>query len=142
MTTTTGPNLVEAMEEEHGREIVSARASLLANLTAARHALRAVRRAQASLQELYDVEHTEGGQNALDFDHYLDEAERALRVAEALNPTRLGFSRPHGCETCGQLGGELTEHYAADPRAPRVVCVDTEACGRRCTALVGGETDR
>lgn len=36
---------------------------------------------------LYDVEHVDGGDASL-FRHYLEEADRALRTADLLNPTR------------------------------------------------------
>jgi hypothetical protein len=131
MTKTIDPELAATMEAEHEREIEVIRADLLADIAAAQDALRRVQRSQSRLVDLYDVEHAEGGH---DFVHFLEEAGRALRVAEALNPTRLGYSRPQGCEICGHRGGRLVEHAVADPRAPRVVCQDTRACGERCTA--------
>ena len=137
MTETTDPDLAEMMEAEHGREIGMARADLLTDIAAAQDAVRRVYRTRARLIELYDVEHAEG---ASDFDHYLEKAERALRAAKALNPTRLGFSRPYGCQICGHFGGKLIEHDVTDPRMPRIVCVDTRACGSRCAEPEGGVT--
>lgn len=139
MTKTIDPELVAMMEAEHDREIETGRADLLVNIAAAQDALRKVQRTRARLVELYDVEHAEGGS---DFVHYLEEAARGLRVAEALNPTRLGYSRPQGCEICGHRGGRLVEHAVADPRAPRVVCQDTRACGERCADPDVGDINR
>lgn len=139
MTNTTGPALAAMMEAEHDREIDIARADLLAHIAAAQDAMRKAQRARARLVELYDVEHAEGSH---DFGHYLEEAGRALRAAEALNPTRLGYARPQGCQICGHRGGELVDHAVTDPRMPHIVCVDTKACGSRCADSEGGDVNR
>jgi hypothetical protein len=47
-------------------------------------------------------------------------------------------SLANGCQICGHRGGELAEHQVTDPRMPRIVCVDTKACGSRFAGPEGG----
>ncbi len=67
-------------------QVSEARATLAEALAEAEHAIRRVMKIRDNLAgPLYDIEHAEGNQL---FNHYLTEADRAIRTAAQINPTR------------------------------------------------------
>lgn len=77
--------MTEAEEEwQHGQSILTGRKELHVCIQEALHAVQMVKRQLKNLDELGDVEYMGG--NA-DVEHFLEEAARALRAAQALKPT-------------------------------------------------------
>ena len=77
--------MTEAEEEwQHGQNILIGRKELHVCIQEALHAVQVVRRQLKNLDEMGDVEYMGGN---VDVEHFLEEAARALRAAQALKPT-------------------------------------------------------